>query len=139
MTASAHQEKHFEDYVVSRLKAQGWKVGDTKHYDTEYALYVDDLIAWLKDSDQGEKWAKLQKDNGERARDVLMDRLAKAIETHGTIQVLRNGFSIAGCGHIDLSEAAPEDKRNETVLNATRRTSCAWCRNSNTIRPRTGH
>lgn len=116
MTASAHQEKHFEDYVVSRLKAQGWKVGDTKHYDTEHALYVDDLVAWLKDSGQGEKWAKLQKDNGERARDVLMDRLAKALEQHGTMHVIRNGFSIAGCGHIDLSEAAPEDKRNETVL-----------------------
>ena len=40
MTASAHQEKHFEDYVVSRLKAQGWKVGDTKHYDTEYAPFM---------------------------------------------------------------------------------------------------
>lgn len=116
MTASAHQEKYFEDYVVSRLKAQGWKVGDTKHYDTEYALYVDDLITWLKDSGQGEKWAKLQKDNPERAREVLMDRLSKALETHGTIQALRNGFSIAGCGHVDLSEAAPEDKRNETVL-----------------------
>lgn len=38
LTAAAHQEKHFEDYVVSRLKAQGWKVGDTKHYDTEHAL-----------------------------------------------------------------------------------------------------
>jgi type I restriction enzyme R subunit len=30
--------------------------------------------------------------------------------------VLRQGFSIAGCGHIDLSEAAPEDKRNADVL-----------------------
>jgi type I restriction enzyme R subunit len=45
-----------------------------------------------------------------------MDRLAKALETHGTVQVLRQGFSIAGCGHIDLSEAAPEDKRNADVL-----------------------
>ena len=45
-----------------------------------------------------------------------MDRLSKALETHGTVQVLRQGFSIAGCGHIDLSEAAPEDKRNADVL-----------------------
>ena len=112
---SAHQEKHFESYVITKLAEQGWKVGTTEHYDTERALYPDDLIAWLE-ATQADKWGKLQKDNKERARDVLMDRLAKALETHGTAQLLRQGFSIAGCGHIDLSEAAPEDKRNIDVL-----------------------
>ena len=116
MSDTAHQEKHFESYIVSKLEAQGWKVGETAKYDTERALYADDLIAWLEASGQGEKWAKLKKDNGDRALDVLMDRLAKALETHGTVQVLRQGFSIAGCGHIDLTEAAPEDKRNADVL-----------------------
>lgn len=116
MSDTAHQEKHFESYIVAKLKAQGWKVGETAQYDTERALYPEDLIAWLEASGQSEKWAKLQKDNGERALEVLMDRLAKALETHGTVQVLRQGFSIAGCGHIDLSEAAPEDKRNADVL-----------------------
>ncbi|PKY09806.1 restriction endonuclease [Acidithiobacillus marinus] len=111
---TAHQEKYFEAYVVSKLEAQGWQIGSTLQYDTERALYPGDLIAWLE-ATQPEKWAKLQKDNGERASEVLMDRLAKALEQHGTMQVIRNGFSIAGCGHIDLTEAAPEDKRNETV------------------------
>lgn len=115
MSDTAHQEKHFEAYVVSKLKAQGWKVGDALKYDTERALYADDLIAWLE-ATQPETWAKLQKDNAERVREVLMDRLAKALEQHGTMHVIRNGFSIAGCGHIDLTEAAPEDKRNDTVL-----------------------
>ncbi|MBU3697919.1 type I restriction endonuclease subunit R [Dechloromonas sp.] len=116
MSDTAHQEKHFESYIVSKLEAQGWKVGETTKYDTERALYAEDLIAWLEASGQGEKWAKLKKDNGDRALEILMDRLAKALETHGTVQVLRQGFSIAGCGHIDLSEAAPEDKRNADVL-----------------------
>ena len=111
---SNHQEKHFESYVVSKLQLQGWKVGNTTHYDTERALYPDDLIAWLE-ATQPQQWAKLCKDHGERARDTLMDRLAKALEQHGTMHVLRNGFSIAGCGHLDLSEAAPEDGRNQTV------------------------
>ena len=115
MSDTAHQEKHFEAYVVSKLEEQGWQVGATEHYDTERALYPDDLVAWLE-ATQPEKWAKLQKDNKERARDVLMDRLAKALEMHGTTQLLRMGFSIAGCGHIDLSEAAPEDQRNADVL-----------------------
>lgn len=115
MSDTAHQEKHFEAYIVSKLEAQGWKVGSTLHYDTDRALYPDDLINWLE-ATQPEKWSKLCKDNGERSREILMDRLAKALEQHGTMHVFRNGFSIAGCGHLDISEAAPEDKRNEFVI-----------------------
>ena len=115
MSDTAHQEKHFEQYIVTQLEAQGWLKGKTVNYDVERALYPDDLIAWLE-ATQPDKWAKLCKDNGAAAKDVLMNRLAKALDNNGTMNVLRNGFSIAGCGHIDLSEAAPEDKRNEVVL-----------------------
>jgi type I restriction enzyme R subunit len=112
---TAHQEKHFEAYIVARLQKQGWLVGDTKHYDTERALYPDDLVAWLEVT-QADKWAKLCKDYPADSRGALMDRLSKTLETDGTVQTLRRGFAIAGCGHIDLSEAAPEDKRNAEVL-----------------------
>lgn len=115
MSDTAHQEKHFEQYIITKLEAQGWLVGDTSYYDTERALYPSDLTTWLNTT-QPEKWAKLIKANGDRTQEVLMDRLSKSLEKHGTIQLLRNGFEIAGCGHIDLSEAAPEDKRNQTVL-----------------------
>lgn len=47
---------------------------------------------------------------------MLIARLAQALEEKGTIHTLRRGFAIAGCGHIDLSEAAPEDTRNEKVV-----------------------
>lgn len=116
MSDTAHRETNFEKYVVDKLKANGWLVGETKQYDSEHALYFEDLLTWLNDSGQDDKWAKLQKLNGERTRVVLMDRLAKELETHGTTHLLRTGFSIAGCGHLDLSEAAPEDTRNKTVL-----------------------
>ena len=33
MSDTAHQEKHFEAYIVSKLAAQGWKVGETLNYD----------------------------------------------------------------------------------------------------------
>lgn len=116
MSDTAHQEKHFESYIVSQLVAQGWLVGESAKYDTERAMYPEDLIGWLEDSGQGDKWTKLQKDHGAKALDTLMDRLDKALDSNGTVHLLRRGFSIAGCGHIDLSEAAPEDLRNESVL-----------------------
>lgn len=112
---TAHQEKHFEMYIVTKLKALGWRVGDTKDYDTERALYPDDLVAWLE-ATQPEKWAKFCKDNAAKPLEALMDKLAKVLEKDGTMHALRRGFSVAGCGHIDLSEAAPEDQRNAEVI-----------------------
>lgn len=110
-----HHEKHLENYVVQKLVDQGWQLGSSDHYDQDHAMYSEDLEAWLQTT-QKAKWDKLVALNGDKARKVLMHRLEPALEKNGTIQVLRQGFAIAGCGHIDMSEAAPEDKRNEDVL-----------------------
>lgn len=110
-----HHEKHFEGYVVDQLVARGWLRGERAGYDMDYAFYPKDLEGWLKDT-QPDKWERLVAMNGADARKTLMNRLDKALNRNGTIQVLRRGFDIAGVGHIDLSEAAPEDKRNENVL-----------------------
>ncbi|MCP5162664.1 MAG: type I restriction endonuclease subunit R [Hahellaceae bacterium] len=116
MNSSAHQEKHFQRYIVERLVAQGWKLGETKHYDTECALYPEDLEAWIKTSGQKDKWGKLERLNGTKTLEVVKERLTKALEQQGTVQVLRQGLSIAGCGLIEMTETAPEDKRNEAVI-----------------------
>jgi type I restriction enzyme, R subunit len=116
MSESAHQEKNFQNYIVSKLVAQGWKLGETKYYDTERALYPQDLATWIQLSGQSDKWEKLERLNGEKTLEVLMDRLATALEKQGAVQVLRQGFSIAGCGLIELTETAPEDMRNEEVI-----------------------
>ena len=110
-----HHEKHFEAYFVQKLIEQGWLAGSTGHYDQDHAMYAEDIEVWLKTT-QKSKWDKLVALNGDKAQNVVMDRLETALERNGTIQVLRQGFSIAGCGHLDMSEAAPEDKRNEDVL-----------------------
>ena len=80
---TAHQEKHFEAYIVAQLEKQGWLVGESSHYDTERALYPDDLVAWLE-ATEADKWAKLQLDYPEDPRGALMDRLAKTLEKDGT-------------------------------------------------------
>ncbi|WP_142994018.1 hypothetical protein, partial [Klebsiella pneumoniae] len=100
MQSAAHQEKHFQQYIIDRLVEQGWKLGDSKFYDTERAVYPEDLESWIKTSGQQEKWDKLERLNGAKTLEVLMDRLDKALEKQGTMQVLRQGFSIAGCGLI---------------------------------------
>ncbi|MEW8792013.1 type I restriction endonuclease, partial [Enterobacter kobei] len=116
MQSAAHQEKYFQQYIIDRLVDQGWKLGDSKFYNTERAVYPEDLESWIKTSGQQEKWDKLERLNGAKTLEVLMDRLDKALEKQGTMQVLRQGFSIAGCGLIEMTEAAPEDKRNAAVI-----------------------
>ena len=112
-----HHEKHLEAYVVEKLVAQGWLLGTSENYDQDRALYPEDLEGWIR-STQPDVWAKLVALNGDRASTVLMDRLASVLEKSGTMHVLRRGFAIAGCGHIDLSEPAPEDARNRKVIDA---------------------
>ncbi|MEE4208463.1 MAG: DEAD/DEAH box helicase family protein, partial [Parvularcula sp.] len=110
-----HHEKHLEAYVVAKLEEQGWKRGSTDRYDADFAMYPEDLEAWLI-ATQKDKWEKLVAGNGAKARQTLMARLEKEITARSTIDVLRKGFALAGCGAIDMSESAPEDQRNAEVL-----------------------
>ena len=110
-----HHEKHLEAYVIAKLQAQGWLVGASDKYDQDHAMYPEDLEAWFK-ATQPAKWDRITALNGEKTCKVVMDRLESAIDKSSMIEVIRRGFSIAGCGHLDLSEAAPEDQRNADVL-----------------------
>lgn len=111
-----HHECEFEAHIVRCLKESGWLVGESSKYNKEKALYPDDVINWIKDS-QPEAWEKLFRLNGDSIETAILERLAKSLENKdgGTLKVLRNGFSIAGAGNVHMSQALPEDDRNETV------------------------
>ena len=53
-----HREIHFEADIVAHLTAHGWLEGDPTRYDRALALYPDDLIGWLQET-QPQEWAKL--------------------------------------------------------------------------------
>lgn len=58
MQSAAHQEKHFQQYIIDRLVEQGWKLGDSKFYDTERAVYPEDrkLIKPAASRKNGTSW-----------------------------------------------------------------------------------
>jgi type I restriction enzyme R subunit len=111
---TAHREKYFEAYVVKQLAARGWLVGETSSYDQTHALYPEDLVEWIK-ATQPKKWDKLVAGHGDKATSALMDRLARALESEGTVNVLRNGIKLAGTGEIALGEGQPEDARDPSA------------------------
>lgn len=114
LSDTSHQERHFEAYVIQQLVDRGWLVGQSSGYDQNHALYPEDLVKWIS-ATQPMKWDKLVAGNGEKAAATLMARLAQALEKDGTVQVLRNGFKIAGAGEIALSEGLPEDERDSSA------------------------
>lgn len=115
LSDKAHYEHHLETYIVERLHCSGWKVGESKSYHTEYALYPEDLIAWIK-ATQPKKWEKLYALNGSETEKRILDRLDDELNKKGTIHIFRNGFNMAGAGTIEISESAPEDQRNQAVI-----------------------
>jgi type I restriction enzyme R subunit len=115
--AQAHHEINFETYITHQLVKNGWLEGKAENYDKQRALYPEDVLSWIKET-QGEKWSKLETLNGADTANVVLDRLAKALDLKkqgGTINIFRQGFSIPGAGLIEMSQIAPEDDRNEAV------------------------
>ena len=113
-----HHECELERHIVEQLAAAGWLVGKSADYDAARALFPEDVLGWLESS-QPQAMAKLHAMNGAGTETVVLDRLVKQLENKvdgGTVNVLRYGFAIAGGGTLAMSQALPEDARNDTVI-----------------------
>ncbi len=115
--SSPHHEIEFETYLTQQLIENGWREGHSDQYDAERALYPEDLIGWVQDS-QPQQWDKLTRLHGSGAATALLDAVVKKLEhkTGGTVDVIRNGVSIPGLANVKLSEAAPEDDNNPELM-----------------------
>jgi type I restriction enzyme, R subunit len=116
---NAHHEIHFEDYICQALKERGWVhdgvAVDEPAYDRDLALYPSDVLDYIK-ATQADAWTKLETTYGAGAEKQALDRLVKALKEQGTLEVIRQGFNVAGGGNLSVSQGLPEDDRNETVL-----------------------
>ena len=112
-----HHECELERHIVEQLTAAGWLLGSASGYDAARALFPDDVFSWISDS-QPQAWDKISSLNGAATQTAVLDRLVKTLESKdgGTVTVLRDGFAIAGGGTVAMSQALPEDNRNEAVL-----------------------
>jgi type I restriction enzyme R subunit len=94
---SLHKEIRLEDEICADLAAAGWlyEPADAARYDRALALFPDDVIAWIKAS-QPQAWDAIEKSHGAAAPKVVAERLRKALDTQGTLHVLRDGFDLIG-------------------------------------------
>jgi type I restriction enzyme R subunit len=96
-----HTEIQLERDICAHLGAHGWLYsepgtdGDARSYDTARALFPPDLVAWLQ-ATQAEAWTALSKLHGAATEAVVLERLRKALDDRGTLDVLRHGFELVG-------------------------------------------
>jgi type I restriction enzyme, R subunit len=116
---NTHHEIHFEDYICEILAEGGWAHDgvaiDEPAYDRPRALYPSDVLDYIRTT-QADAWAKLEATYGGGVEKQVLDRLVKALEKQGTLEVIRRGFNVAGGGRLQVCQSLPEDNRNETVL-----------------------
>lgn len=94
---SLHKEIEFENDICAHLVGAGWlySEGDGANYDRARALLPADVRAWVE-ATQPKAWESLQKNHGNAAEVVLLDRLRKQLDDRGTLDVIRHGIELLG-------------------------------------------
>jgi type I restriction enzyme R subunit len=112
-----HNEYQFEMDVCDYLASQGWLYSkDDKGYDAERALFPEDLLVFIQDT-QPKSWERLKSFHNGASQNTLLDRLVKVQDTEGTLHALRKGFKATGAGSngFDLIQFSPSHGFNEEV------------------------
>ena len=133
--AAIHTEEQFEDEICEVLKAQGWLVDGPlpfqkgfaydKGYDRRAALYPEDAIAWVKDT-QPDAWEKFAKNHTKNPEAVFIERLVQELDKDrptikketpqlwGSLYVLRKGFKDIDAT-FKMAQFAPSNQQNPTT------------------------
>ncbi len=109
---SKHTEIRFEEAIEKHLLEQGgYTKGNAKTYDIEKALFPEDIIAFISET-QKSKWEALQKVLADRTEETLIQDLCKQLSLKGSLHVLRHGFKSFG-KTFRLAYFTPNSKLNE--------------------------
>jgi type I restriction enzyme, R subunit len=119
-------ELTFQNDMIQQLLANGWLLGDAKNYNRELALYEEDLLGFVKDT-QDEEWQKFCKLYPNNAETKFVERVAtqlnkadpnaanKEMRTFGTLGVLRHAIRDRGT-RFNLVQFKPEHDLNPDTL-----------------------
>jgi type I restriction enzyme, R subunit len=117
-TSNVHTERVFENELCAQLEAHGWSVKthpkQAASYSKEYAILAEDLLAFVQDT-QPREWAKFKKWHNGQSEQVFVKRVAKQLDTHGTLHVLRHGFKDVDA-KFQLCAFKPAHKKNLKLL-----------------------
>jgi type I restriction enzyme, R subunit len=93
--SNVHTEKVFEDELCAQMEGSGWRVlthlKNATSYDRGQAIFAEDLLAYVQET-QPTEWVKFKKWHNGQSEAMFVKRVAKQLDTHGTLHLLRHGF-----------------------------------------------
>lgn len=112
-----HTERVFEDDICAHLKRNGWTVRNqltnATSYSREQALFVEDLLGFVQDT-QPQEWAKFKRWHNGQSETMFAKRVAEQLDRHGTMHLLRNGFKDRDAKYF-LCQARPARHKTPTL------------------------
>ncbi|MFZ6693303.1 type I restriction endonuclease subunit R [Undibacterium sp. SXout20W] len=123
---SKANELTFQNDMIRQLQANGWLLGKAEHYNRELALYPEDVLGFVKDT-QDEQWQKFCALYPVQPEQKFLERLAqqlnkadpnaanKEIRSFGTLGVLRHELKDRST-RFTLCQFAPEHDLNPDTL-----------------------
>ena len=116
----------FQDEMIAQMVADGWQLGPAAGYDRDLAMYPEDLIGFVKDTQDAE-WQKHVKNYPNDPEGKLLERVAAQLNkadpnatgmqlrTFGTLGVLRHGVKDRNA-KFKLCQFKPEHDLNPDTL-----------------------
>ncbi|MFT4929407.1 MAG: type I restriction enzyme R subunit, partial [Phenylobacterium sp.] len=117
------REKNFQIDIIKQMVASGWQEGNAAGYNRETALYEQDVIGFVKDTQQTQ-WQAFCAREGEDAEQKLLAKVVKQLKManshdsnkvlreYGTLGVLRKGVKTL-TGHFKFCQFKPEHDLNQ--------------------------
>ena len=103
-------ELTFQNRIISELESQGWLIGHTNDYDRERALYPEDLVAYVQDT-QSDTWGKFCKIYGAEPEKHLLNAAVRSLDRKGSLWLLRNQIEDRGV-RIKVATFKPDNSLN---------------------------
>ena len=108
------KEQVFQQDIIDHLVSNGWKLGESRNYDKKHALYPEDLVGYLSET-QPEQWKKFSKMHPKGADDGLLKSVARQLDKKGTLHVLRNTIKDRGA-KFRLCQFKPDHDLNPETM-----------------------
>jgi len=110
-----HKEKAFEAAIeASLLEDGGYTKADPANFDRERAIDPTTFLAFVQET-QADKWRALEQLHGAETATIVVDDLCKAMDSRGSLDVLRHGFKCFG-KQLDAAYFKPAHGLNPETL-----------------------
>ena len=111
MAKGIHTELTFEAAIeISLLEDGGYVKGNSKDFDAQLGIFPKYVIEFLENS-QPKQWEKLSNIHKEDVETKVIQRLLKELDSKGTLEVLRHGFTDYGV-KFNMAYFRPESTLN---------------------------